>query len=162
VRGKELKRETLVELAEYVNTPAGQKIFTESLMPDIVQMVKVNLIRTLPPQTDDFDPEEDEPAMEGNVGALGDSGHLSNFNRNRMRKGLVPAYPYLYRGPRTARTHIHERESTQDALLPVLNRHGFHTGTLSLPSQTITWTVQPTRFCPRLSLCRSKGSPVIN
>jgi serine/threonine-protein phosphatase 2A regulatory subunit B' len=47
-----------------VNTPAGQKIFTESLMPDIVQMVRVNLLRTLPPQTDDFDPEEDEPAME--------------------------------------------------------------------------------------------------
>lgn len=64
VRGKELKRETLVELAEYVNTPAGQKIFTESLMPDIVQMVRANLLRTLPPQTDDYDPEEDEPAME--------------------------------------------------------------------------------------------------
>jgi serine/threonine-protein phosphatase 2A regulatory subunit B' len=64
VRGKELKRETLVELAEYVNTPAGQKIFTEQLMPDIVQMVKVNLLRTLPPLTEDFDPEEDEPAME--------------------------------------------------------------------------------------------------
>lgn len=63
-RGKELKRETLVELAEYVNTPAGQKIFTEALMPDIVQMVRVNLLRTLPPQTDDYDPEEDEPAME--------------------------------------------------------------------------------------------------
>lgn len=64
VRGKEIKRETLVELAEYVNTPAGQKIFTEALMPDIVTMVKVNLFRTLPPQTEDFDPEEDEPAME--------------------------------------------------------------------------------------------------
>lgn len=64
VRGKELKRETLVELAEYANTPAGQKIFTEALMPDIVQMVRVNLLRTLPPQTDDYDPEEDEPAME--------------------------------------------------------------------------------------------------
>jgi len=63
-RGKELKRETLVELAEYVNTPIGQKIFTESLMPDIVEMVRANLFRTLPPQTDDFDPEEDEPAME--------------------------------------------------------------------------------------------------
>ena len=33
-------------------------------MPDIVEMVKVNLFRTLPPQADDFDPEEDEPAME--------------------------------------------------------------------------------------------------
>lgn len=64
VRGKEIKRETLVELAEYVNTPAGQKIFTEALMPDIVTMVKMNLFRTLPPQTEDFDPEEDEPAME--------------------------------------------------------------------------------------------------
>jgi serine/threonine-protein phosphatase 2A regulatory subunit B' len=34
------------------------------MMPDIVEMVKVNLFRTLPPQADDFDPEEDEPAME--------------------------------------------------------------------------------------------------
>jgi hypothetical protein len=33
-------------------------------MPDIVEMVRLNLFRTLPPQTDDFDPEEDEPAME--------------------------------------------------------------------------------------------------
>jgi serine/threonine-protein phosphatase 2A regulatory subunit B' len=64
VRGKEMKRETLLELAEYVNTPAGQKIFTEGLMPDIVKMVRVNLLRTLPPQTEDYDPEEDEPAME--------------------------------------------------------------------------------------------------
>jgi serine/threonine-protein phosphatase 2A regulatory subunit B' len=45
LRGKDLKRDTLVELAEYVNTPSGQKIFTEALMPDIVQMVKVNLLR---------------------------------------------------------------------------------------------------------------------
>lgn len=64
VRGKELKRETLLELAEYVNSPVGQKIFTESIMPDIVDMVRLNLFRTLAPQTDDFDPEEDEPAME--------------------------------------------------------------------------------------------------
>jgi serine/threonine-protein phosphatase 2A regulatory subunit B' len=64
VRGKEMKRETLLELAEYVNSPSGQKIFTESLMPDIVKMVSTNLLRTLPPQTEDYDPEEDEPAME--------------------------------------------------------------------------------------------------
>ena len=64
VRGREIKRETLVELAEYVNTPVGQKIFTEAMMPDIIEMVKVNLFRTLPPQAEDFDPEEDEPAME--------------------------------------------------------------------------------------------------
>jgi serine/threonine-protein phosphatase 2A regulatory subunit B' len=64
VKGKEQKRETLVELAEYINSPVGQKILTESIMPDIVEMVRINLFRTLPPQTDDFDPEEDEPAME--------------------------------------------------------------------------------------------------
>jgi serine/threonine-protein phosphatase 2A regulatory subunit B' len=63
-KGKEQKRETLVELAEYINTPVGQKILTEAVMPDIAEMVRVNLFRTLPPQTDDFDPEEDEPAME--------------------------------------------------------------------------------------------------
>jgi serine/threonine-protein phosphatase 2A regulatory subunit B' len=63
-RGKELKRDTLLELAEYVNSPVGQKIFTESLMTDIVEMVRANLFRTLPPQTEDFDPEEDEPSME--------------------------------------------------------------------------------------------------
>lgn len=63
-RGKELKRDTLLELAEYVNTPVGQKIFTEALMPDVITMVQLNLFRTLPPQTEDFDPEEDEPTME--------------------------------------------------------------------------------------------------
>lgn len=64
LRGKEIKRETLLELAEYGATPIGQKIFTEALMPDLVQMVRVNLFRTLPAQPEDFDPEEDEPAME--------------------------------------------------------------------------------------------------
>jgi len=64
VKGKEQKRETLVELAEYINSPVGQKILTESIMPDIVEMVRINLFRTLPPQPPDFDPEEDEPAME--------------------------------------------------------------------------------------------------
>jgi serine/threonine-protein phosphatase 2A regulatory subunit B' len=53
-----------VELAEYVNTPAGQKIFTDAIMPDIVEMVRVNLFRALPPQAEDFDPDEDEPAIE--------------------------------------------------------------------------------------------------
>lgn len=33
-------------------------------MPDIVEMVKVNLFRAFPNQTDDYDPEEDEPTME--------------------------------------------------------------------------------------------------
>ena len=53
VAGKEQKRETLVELAEYINSPVGQKILTESMMPDIVETVKINLFRALPPQTAD-------------------------------------------------------------------------------------------------------------
>ena len=62
--GKEQKRETLVELAEYINSPVGQKILTESIMPDIIETVRINLFRALPPQSADYDPEEDEPAME--------------------------------------------------------------------------------------------------
>ncbi|GMF44328.1 unnamed protein product [Phytophthora fragariaefolia] len=63
-RGKDLKRQTLLELVDYVNNPGGQKIFTETLMPDIMSMVSVNICRALPPQTEDFDPEEDEPVLE--------------------------------------------------------------------------------------------------
>jgi serine/threonine-protein phosphatase 2A regulatory subunit B' len=63
-KGKDLKRQTLLELVDYVNTPAGQKIFSEALMPDIMQCVTVNICRALPPQTEDFDPEEDDPVLE--------------------------------------------------------------------------------------------------
>jgi serine/threonine-protein phosphatase 2A regulatory subunit B' len=63
-RGKELKRMTLLELIDYVQATSGQKIFSEAVMPDVVNMVATNLFRALPPQTEDFDPEEDEPVME--------------------------------------------------------------------------------------------------
>lgn len=46
--GKDLKRQTLLELVDYVNNPGGQKIFTEALMPDIMAMV-VSLSRLLLP-----------------------------------------------------------------------------------------------------------------
>lgn len=63
-RGKDMKRQTLLELVDYVNTPAGQKIFTESVMSDLMYCVSANVCRALPPATDDFDPEEDEPVLE--------------------------------------------------------------------------------------------------
>lgn len=63
-RGKDLKRQTLLELVDYVNPPAGQKIFTESVMADLMACVSANVCRALPPVTDDFDPEEDEPVLE--------------------------------------------------------------------------------------------------
>lgn len=63
-RGKEIKRATLLELVDYVNAPSGQKIFSEPLMPDIMDCVRANICRALPPQNEDFDPEEDEPILE--------------------------------------------------------------------------------------------------
>jgi serine/threonine-protein phosphatase 2A regulatory subunit B' len=63
-RGKDLKRQTLLELVDYVNNAGGQKIFNENLMPDIMKCVSLNICRALPPQTEDFDPEEDEPVLE--------------------------------------------------------------------------------------------------
>eukprot|EP00753_Platysulcus_tardus_P009462 PLAT212.17.p2 GENE.PLAT212.17~~PLAT212.17.p2 ORF type:complete len:478 (+),score=262.43 PLAT212.17:325-1758(+) len=63
-REKELKRSTLLELVDYVNNSSREKIFTEDVMPDVVFMVASNLFRTLPPQMEDYDPEEDEPVLE--------------------------------------------------------------------------------------------------
>jgi len=61
---KDLKRQTLLELVDFVNTPVGQKVFTETLMPDIVACVSANIFRSLPPQLEEFDPDEDEPVVE--------------------------------------------------------------------------------------------------
>jgi serine/threonine-protein phosphatase 2A regulatory subunit B' len=33
-------------------------------MPDIVEMVRCNLLRSLPSPSDDYDPEEDDPVLE--------------------------------------------------------------------------------------------------
>jgi len=41
---------TLLEIVDYVNSPGGQKIFTESVMPDVISMVSANIFRALPPQ----------------------------------------------------------------------------------------------------------------
>ena len=38
-RGKELKRKTLLELVDYVNSQAGQRVFTEAVMPDVMDMI---------------------------------------------------------------------------------------------------------------------------
>lgn len=64
-RARELKRQTLMELIKYINTPAGQKqLFTEPMMPLIVEMLSKNVFRDLRPPVPDFDPEEDEPLAE--------------------------------------------------------------------------------------------------
>ena len=71
VAEKEVKRQTLLELVEYVNT--GQGKFTEALADDVTRMVSANLFRALPPTGHEltgvvageaFDVEEEEPALE--------------------------------------------------------------------------------------------------
>lgn len=47
-RGKEMKRATLLEVVEYVNTPGGQKIFTEATTDDVIAMVGTNIFRSTP------------------------------------------------------------------------------------------------------------------
>lgn len=66
VREKEMKRQTLLELVEYVNTGTGK--FTESVAEDVVLMLSNNLFRSLPPtksgEHDSLDPDEEEPTLE--------------------------------------------------------------------------------------------------
>jgi Protein phosphatase 2A regulatory B subunit (B56 family) len=70
-REKDMKRQTLMELVEYVNTGPGK--FTEALFDDIAVMLSANLFRALPPcghettgvsAGEAFDVEEEEPALE--------------------------------------------------------------------------------------------------
>ncbi|KAG7271003.1 hypothetical protein CRUP_038454 [Coryphaenoides rupestris] len=60
---KEYKRSTLNELVDYVTV--SRSYLTEQAYPDVVKMVSYNIFRTLPPSdSNEFDPEEDEPTLE--------------------------------------------------------------------------------------------------
>lgn len=60
LRNKDIKRQTLVELVDYVSEPHG--VFNESMYDEVAKMVSANLFRTLPPSMnpdgDVYDPEE--------------------------------------------------------------------------------------------------------
>ena len=66
LKGKEVKRQTLMELVEYLQNARG--VITEPIYPEVVKMFSCNIFRTIPPQLnpfgDAFDPEEDEPVLE--------------------------------------------------------------------------------------------------
>ncbi|KAI4382505.1 hypothetical protein MLD38_008462 [Melastoma candidum] len=68
LREKEIKRQTLLELVDYV-TSASTK-FSETVMQEVTRMVSVNLFRTWTPQPREskvieaFDFEEEEPSMD--------------------------------------------------------------------------------------------------
>lgn len=70
-REKEIKRQTLIEIVDYVNQGTGR--FTEQVLEHINFMLAQNLFRTLPPTSSEqtglvnaamFDPEEEEPSLE--------------------------------------------------------------------------------------------------
>lgn len=65
-REKEMKRATLLELVEYVNS--GQGKFTEQVSEDVIFMLCNNLFRSMAPMRshdcDVFDAEEEEPTLE--------------------------------------------------------------------------------------------------
>ncbi|GAA0162271.1 protein phosphatase [Lithospermum erythrorhizon] len=68
LKEKEIKRQMLVDLVDYL-TPANGK-FTETMMQEIVKMLSINLFRPLTPQprenkvVEAFDLEEEEPLMD--------------------------------------------------------------------------------------------------
>ncbi|KAL6960473.1 hypothetical protein U1Q18_038236 [Sarracenia purpurea var. burkii] len=68
LKEKDIKRQTLVELVDYVTSANGK--FTETVMQEMVKMVSMNLFRTLIPQPrenkvlEGFDLEEEEPMMD--------------------------------------------------------------------------------------------------
>ncbi|KAI9308989.1 protein phosphatase 2A regulatory B subunit [Cunninghamella echinulata] len=67
LKGKEVKRQALQEILEYVTTTRGA--ITDVIYPKVVKMVSVNLFRTIPPPlnmsyNEGFDEEEDEPVFE--------------------------------------------------------------------------------------------------
>ncbi|KAI8642721.1 phosphatase 2A regulatory B subunit-domain-containing protein [Parasitella parasitica] len=66
LRNKEIKRQELQEMLEFVATSRGA--ISDLIYPDVIRMFSVNTFRTISPQTtavnEGFDPEEDEPALE--------------------------------------------------------------------------------------------------
>ncbi|CDS07977.1 hypothetical protein LRAMOSA01926 [Lichtheimia ramosa] len=66
LRGKEIKRQALQELLEYVAT--GRGVITDMLYPDVIRMFAVNTFRSISPQiktiAEGADADEEEPVLE--------------------------------------------------------------------------------------------------
>eukprot|EP00697_Spironema_sp_BW2_P009083 gnl/Spiro4/23862_TR11810_c0_g1_i1.p1 gnl/Spiro4/23862_TR11810_c0_g1~~gnl/Spiro4/23862_TR11810_c0_g1_i1.p1 ORF type:complete len:502 (+),score=91.43 gnl/Spiro4/23862_TR11810_c0_g1_i1:59-1564(+) len=66
-RAKMVKRATLIELVEYVS---GRNIFNETNLGEVMEMIKTNVFRPLPPSSSlhkefrEMDPEEEEAVMD--------------------------------------------------------------------------------------------------
>lgn len=68
VREKEIKRQTLVELVDFVQSGSGKII--ETVQEEMIKMISINVFRCLPPAShentgaENTDPEEEEPYLE--------------------------------------------------------------------------------------------------
>ncbi|KAJ6719229.1 SERINE/THREONINE PROTEIN PHOSPHATASE 2A PP2A REGULATORY SUBUNIT B [Salix purpurea] len=68
LKEKDIKRQTLLDLVDYVTSANGK--FTETVMQEVIKVVSVNLFRPRAPQTREnkvleaFDLEEEEPMMD--------------------------------------------------------------------------------------------------
>ncbi|KAL2345099.1 hypothetical protein Fmac_006384 [Flemingia macrophylla] len=68
VREKEIKRQTLMELVDFIQSGSGK--ITESCQEEMIKMVSANIFRCLPPASHEntgqeaADPEEEEPCLE--------------------------------------------------------------------------------------------------
>ncbi|KAG5253241.1 hypothetical protein OIU76_020942 [Salix suchowensis] len=68
VREKEIKRQTLLELVDFIQSGSGK--ITENCQEEMIKMVSVNIFRCLPPASHEntgqvsSDPEEEEPYLE--------------------------------------------------------------------------------------------------
>lgn len=51
-RAKEVKRQQLLELVEYIGNGKNKNIYTDAVLAEIIQMVSANLFRALPPKTE--------------------------------------------------------------------------------------------------------------
>ncbi|OIV92168.1 hypothetical protein TanjilG_30809 [Lupinus angustifolius] len=68
VREKEIKRQTLVELVDFIHSGSGK--INENCQEEMIRMISVNIFRCLPPALHEntgqetTDPEEEEPCLE--------------------------------------------------------------------------------------------------
>ena len=59
------KRQTLLELVDYVNTAQQvAEVFTDDIQACVVRMVSANIFRSLPAMEHGYDAEQDEPTYE--------------------------------------------------------------------------------------------------
>ena len=63
-REREIKRQTLLELIKFTNTPSGQKVFCDTSMPQVLKMLEANIFRDMPSESQDLAEEEDETPVQ--------------------------------------------------------------------------------------------------